>query len=103
MVNLPAPEKTDSTLAAAAFLQPTSARKDGVVDREGGLHRGPEGVQVEAHRAEVVLVLRALGEELLAPDVLELLDLGGHEHVEQRLGLALLLDVGAASAWWRRR
>ena len=23
-VNLPAPEKTDSTLAAAAFLQPTS-------------------------------------------------------------------------------
>ena len=25
-VNLPAPENTDSTLAAAAFLQPTSAR-----------------------------------------------------------------------------
>ena len=26
-LNLPAPEKDDSTLAAAAFLQPTSARK----------------------------------------------------------------------------
>eukprot|EP00277_Geminigera_cryophila_P030469 CAMPEP_0173056288 /NCGR_PEP_ID=MMETSP1102-20130122/44_1 /TAXON_ID=49646 /ORGANISM="Geminigera sp., Strain Caron Lab Isolate" /LENGTH=39 /DNA_ID= /DNA_START= /DNA_END= /DNA_ORIENTATION= len=25
-VNLPAPEKTDSTLAAADFLQPTSAK-----------------------------------------------------------------------------
>ena len=53
-VNLPEPEKTVSTLAAAAFFHPTVSQIRGVVDGQHQLVLGPKRAQVEAHGALVV-------------------------------------------------
>ena len=62
-VNLPAPEKTDSTLAAALFSQPTSRDVDCKVESAAATRScdRPRRCAVEPRRALVVLVIGAGG------------------------------------------